>query len=95
MVLVIFCTLFISGSIIIIASSLQKKRAVISIEPIRFMHLKDLKRNTRPVGGDELRKILRFKHYLDSNKIFRDSLLARRPHMMDSIKLIEKIYQNK
>ncbi len=92
-ILMIFCIMFICESSFLIIHSLKENRSSYTVTPIKFIRLKD--KVFRPVfTRTEFKKIQQFKHYIDSNTIFRDSLLKQRPGLMDTIKLLEN-YQNK
>lgn len=92
-ILCLFCFVFVTESIVIVIHGLQKTNVnLYTVVPIRFM----------PPPGDpgmhpgfsesEIKRIEQFKHYLDSNQIFRDSLLATRPHLIDTLNYLQKIY---
>lgn len=92
--LCLFCFVFVTESTIVIIRSLQKSNmSSYAVAPIRFIRpLNDY--GIHPVFSEsEYRRIEEFKHYLDSNKIFRDSLIASRPHLIDTLNFLQKIYK--
>ena len=84
--LFLLCFVLITESTIVIIQSLEKKDTTfITVAPVRFIPLPGNK-NTRTVFSRNVyERIQRFKNYLDSNQVFRDSLLALRPHLMDTL----------
>ncbi len=93
-ILWIFCIVFVSESSFLIIRSLQKRDTVFyTVTPIKFIPFNKI---SHPAfTGIEFKKIQQFKHYLDANKIFRESLLTERPRLMDTINFLEKVYQQK
>ncbi len=92
--LFLLCFVLVTESTIIIISSLQKNNIVsITVAPIRII-TPPADNPIHPVFSEsEYRRIERFKHYLDTNKTFRDSILASRPHLMDTLNFLQKIYK--
>ena len=90
-ILFLFCLVFVTESTIVIIRSLQKDNMVsITVAPIRFI-TPPADNPIHPVFSEsEYRRIERFKHYLDTNKTFRDSILASRPHLMDTLNFYKK-----
>lgn len=95
-ILILFCVVFVSESIVVVYQSLQKNNAipyyVTHIQPVRL-----LKEEVHPlISEKEFMRIHRFKLMLDSlqttSKIKFDSLLSLRPHLMDTIHLLENLY---
>jgi hypothetical protein len=103
-VLVIACTVFIVGySTVLIAYSFNKAGALM-IKPISAIQPISIGKASPnlPSGVPAfIKRIDRFKHYLDSlgksddGRKVRDSLLLRRPGLLDSIRRIETIYCSK
>lgn len=105
-VLSLFCLTAGSLSIYLIASSVTSHKAS-SFTVIHFKKYpyaaKSGDENTKAlviVSKAEYEKIQRFKFYMDSlarspsGKRLHDSIIIHRPGLMDSILLIEKIYQS-
>ncbi len=94
--LFLICLLFVTESSVVIIRSLQKNDTVsITVAPIRII-APPADNLIHPVFSEsEYRRIERFKHYLDTNKTFRDSILASRPHLMDTLNFLQKIYKTK
>jgi len=92
--LFLLCLVFVTESSVIIIRSLQKNNMVsITVAPIRII-TPPADNPIHPVFSEsEYRRIERFKHYLDTNKTFRDSILASRPHLMDTLNFLQKIYK--
>ena len=91
--LFIFCCVFVTESTILIIRSFKKDNMIsITVSPIRFIPPPGFN-NIHPIFSEsEIKRIEQFKHYLDSNQIFRDSLLATRPHLIDTLNYLQKIY---
>jgi hypothetical protein len=92
-ILFLFCLVFVTESTIVIIRSFKKDNMIsITVSPIRFIPPPNFN-NIHPVFLEsEIRRIKQFKHYLDSNLIFRDSLLAAWPHLIDTLNYLQKIY---
>ena len=105
-ILSLFCMIAASLSIYLIASSVTSRKA----SSFAVIHLKKLPytvksgdENTKAlviVSKAEYERIQRFRFYMDSlarspsGKQLHDSILIHRPGLMDSILLIENIYQS-
>jgi hypothetical protein len=96
-ILILFCTAFVTESIVVVYQSFQKNNkipySVTLIQPVRLLK----EESFHPlISEKEFNRIHRFKIMLDSlqitNTIKFDSLLSLRPHLMDSIHLLENIY---
>jgi len=93
--LILFC--FIVGcecSILIFSSVRNNQQFYYTVSPIKVLPLlRD--RITYPMLSDkELKQIQDFKFYIDSLSVKdRDSLFHIRPHLSDSIKMVEAIYR--
>lgn len=105
-ILSLFCLTAGSLSVYFIVSSVMSRKAS-SITVIHFKQppyaVKSGDENTKAlviVSEAEYTKILRFKLYMDSlarspsGKELYESILSERPGLMDSVLLIEKIYQS-
>lgn len=94
--LFLLCLVFVTDSSIVIIRSLHKNNTVsITVAPIRII-TPPADNPIHPVFSEsEYRRIERFKHYLDTNKTFRDSILASRPHLIDTLNFLQKIYKKK
>jgi hypothetical protein len=105
-ILSLFCLTAGSLSVYFIASSVMSRKAS-SITVIHFKQppyaVKSGDENTKAlviVSEAEYIKILHFKLYMDSlarspsGKELYESILSERPGLMDSVLLIEKIYQS-
>lgn len=91
--LFLICFVFVTGSTVVIIRSLQKNDMVsITVTPIRFITPSSDNLIHPGFSESEYRRIEEFKHYLDSNQIFRDSLLATRPRLIDTLNYLQKIY---
>jgi len=95
-ILILFCGVFVSGTMVAVYQSFQKSisapYAVSRIQPVRL-----LKREVHPlISEKEFTRIHRFKVMLDSlqtmDRTKFDSLLTLRPHMIDTINLLENLY---
>lgn len=105
-ILCLFCVAAASLSIYFIASSVTNRKA----SSFTVIHLKKPPyavnagdENTKAfiiISEDEYKKIHRFRYYMDSlarspsGKQLYESILSQRPGLMDSILLIENIYQS-
>lgn len=94
-----FCFVFIGESLLIIYHSLgQKHFNSYFITPIRPMILLREKKYQPLISEKEYNAIHSFKMHLDSlkatagGKLKFDSLLLNRPHLIDSINLLENLY---
>jgi len=92
--LFLLCLVFVTESSVLIIRSLQRNDMIsITVAPIRII-TPPADNPIHPVFSEsEYRRIERFKHYLDTNKTFRDSILASRPHLMDTLNFLQKIYK--
>ena len=91
--LLAFCIIFVLASTLVTVCSLVKDNtAPYKVTRIRFIPLRDTLFHpvVNPAAYD---RIQQFKEYVDTNKNFRDSLSRRRPGLIDTIKLLEKIYK--
>ena len=98
--LFLLCATFISASTIIIVRSLQDKHQVLSpVTPIKTVTLLKEEQIQSTINRNELSRIHRFKLYLDSlaktasGKLIRDSLLSKRPYLLDTLNFLENIYK--
>lgn len=98
-ILFFFCIAFSIESFYAIWNSFQKSTGhAYAVTPIRGMPL--LKENgpSPTVGVPELGRVHRFKIYLDSLSLSasgrkrRDSLLTIRPHLLDTLRYLETLY---
>lgn len=106
MVLLIFVLLTGSYSIYLIGKSLPENHSpsfsIISIKrPAHIQETGDEAKHTNAViSKSEYERIHRFSKYMDSlansstGKVLYDSMVTLRPGLMDSIQLIENIYQS-
>jgi hypothetical protein len=92
--LVVFCLIFLTAGTLVIIDSFQKDNvALYTVAPIRIIPITN-EQNTAPqFTKDQYKRIEQFRHYLDSNVIYRDSLLEARPHLMDTLNYLQKIYK--
>jgi hypothetical protein len=92
--LFLLCLVFVTESSVVIIRSLHKNNmASITITPIRIITPPPDNPSHPVFSESEYRRIENFKRYLDSNKIFRDSILVSRPHLMDTLNFLQKIYK--
>lgn len=92
-ILFVFCFVFVTESIVVVFYGLQQSnRAFVTVAPIRSSPTPNFTDIPPVLSAGEFRRIEQFKHYLDSNSRFRDSLLAVRPHLMDTLTYLQKIY---
>jgi len=91
--LFLFCLVCVSESSIVIILSLQKVPAFsYSVTPIKiFQPEAPLNRSGLPTR--QYKRIKQFSHYLDSNTVFRDSILSVRPHLIDTLNFLKQIYK--
>jgi hypothetical protein len=90
--LFLICLVFVTESTVVVVKSLQRNDSTfITVAPIRFIKPAPVNHTVFP--GSEYKKIEQFKHLLDSNKSFRDSIVAVRPHLMDTLNYLQKIYK--
>ena len=90
--LFVICGVFVTESAVVVVKSLQRDdRVLITVTPIRF--IAPAPRSHTFFPGSEYKRIEQFKHLLDSNKKFRDSILAARPYLMDTLNYLQKIYK--
>lgn len=104
--LLLFCSLASAYSIYLISDSLLGKPAfyfnVTSIKTPRYTQLSGDEKLKVPlvINDEEYKKIHQFRLYMDSlansssGRRFHDSILQHRPGLMDSIELIENMYQS-
>jgi hypothetical protein len=101
LVVIIFCLTSFGGFIYVITYSFDKHpHKSISIESIEIP-TEIPKFNRRPsISKEELEKIQKFKGYLDSlvnskpGKRIHDSIIANRPRLLDSLSIVEHLYQS-
>lgn len=100
--LVLFCSAFVSESSYVIWNSFQSDTPVsYSVTAIRYMPLLKEGKATARIAIPELERIRHFKTYLDSlsrsesGRTRRDSFLAHRPHLMDTLLYLETLYSEK
>lgn len=92
--LFLFCLVFVTESSVLIILSLQKIPAFpYSVTSIKFIRPAEHKGISPVLPTIQFRKIEQFKHYLDSNTVFRDSLLSIRPHLMDTLNFLKEMYK--
>ena len=102
--LFVFCLLFGSISICIIIKSIADRQSTISIHAITVPSNIDksnngLRQDQAIVSQKEFHRIELFKSYIDSlqesitGKHLYDSILKARPHLIDSILLLENMYE--
>ena len=106
MALLIFVLLTGSYSIYLIGKSFSENQtpsfSIISIKrPAHIQKTRDEVKHTNAViSKSEYEKIHRFRQYMDSlahtptGKVLHDSILSYRPGLIDSIQIIENIYQS-
>jgi hypothetical protein len=105
MMLLIFVLLTGSYSIYLIGKSFENQTTLLSITPIKspkhFSQSGDEALRTNSIISKmEYEKINQFKQYMDSlshsstGKVLYDSIVAYRPGLMDSIQIIENMYQS-
>jgi hypothetical protein len=102
--LFIFCLLFGSISICVFIKAFTDKETLLTIHAITVpayadkLH-KDLPPEQVIITQKEFLHIEVFRHYMDSLRISKtgkflyDSIMQARPHLMDSILLLENMYQ--
>lgn len=93
--LILFCFIVACDCSILILCSLQNKdHFYYTVSPIKVLPLLK-QRITYPMLSDkELKQIQSFKFYLDTLTIKnRDSLFRVRPHLSDSLEVVEAIYR--
>jgi hypothetical protein len=98
--LVLFCLVLISISVLTVTRSLLKKNQLpLMITPISTIPpVKEPEHSHIPVPTKELTRIHLFHQYLDSlkgtseGKRIRDSLLKGRPHLLDTLIYLENLY---
>jgi len=95
-ILILFCAFFVTESIHVVYQSFNKNNnmhhAVTFIKPVGLLNEK-----SHPlISEKEFERIHHFKLMLDSlqtnSKIKFDSLLSLRPHLIDTIHLLENLY---
>jgi hypothetical protein len=102
--LFVFCLLFGCISICIIIKSIADRQSTISIHAITVPSNIDksnngLRQQQAIVSEKEFHRIELFKHYMDSlqknltGRCLFDSIMKARPHLIDSIRLLENMYQ--
>ncbi|MGI8949953.1 MAG: hypothetical protein ACR2FN_00060 [Chitinophagaceae bacterium] len=104
---VMFCLLFggVSAGLIITAFDHDNVLNLFSIHRIKFSLNEDQSNknqlnNEMIISNEEYRHFQQFKQKMDSlqlssdGKILYDSIMQARPHLMDSINLIENLYQS-
>lgn len=107
MLLIVFCIAFSSYSAYLITGSILRKNKMVGAIKIDNMIVpKFLERSTNKSPAMEnhislhvYKKLLVFRKYMDSlqssksGKRIYDSILLGRPYLLDSLKLLEKLYQ--
>jgi hypothetical protein len=95
-----FCVLSFCSCIYIIVKSLRSHRYTsLAIAPIRVPTQNVHNQIQASISKQEFEKILKFKSYLDSlsnsksGKRILDSINANRPGLMDSLLIVENLYQ--
>ncbi|MDQ2753709.1 MAG: hypothetical protein M3R72_11870 [Bacteroidota bacterium] len=92
--LMLFCFVFVSESTLIVINSFQKNNiALYTIAPIKIPRLTNGQNINPELTNGEFKRIEQFRHYLDSNVIFRDSVLTSRPHLIDTLNYLQQIYK--
>ena len=100
LLVIAFCVFSICSCIYIVIKSLRPQPYTsLAIKPIR-VPTQHLQKNLRPsISKHEFEKIQKFKGYLDSlytsksgKRIF-DSINANRPGLIDSLSIVENLYQ--
>ena len=92
--LFLFCLVFVAESSIVIILSLQKVPAFsYSVEPIKFIQPPEISGDGFGLSASAYKRIKRFSHYLDSNTVFRDSILSTRPHLIDTLNFLKQMYK--
>lgn len=106
MMLLIFVLLTGSYSIYLIGKSFSGNQTYsFSITPIKKpayiqKNGNEAKHTNAAIGESEFERIHRFRQYMDSlvrsptGKVLYDSIVAHRPGLMDSIQIIENMYQS-
>ena len=93
-VLMAFCFVFVTESTLIVINSFQKNNiAFYTIAPIKIPRLTNGQNINPELTNDEFKRIERFRHFLDSNVIFRDSILTVRPLLTDTLNYLRQIYK--
>jgi hypothetical protein len=93
--LLLFCFIVACECSILIFCSVQNNdHFYYTVAPIKVLPLIK-ERTTYPIlSGKELKQIQDFKFYLDTLGVkARDSLFTIRPHLFDSIEMVEAIYR--
>lgn len=99
-----FCMLFGTISVCVIIKSFTERKKTFSVHPITLPVNIDKSKNDFSseqsiISEKEFHRIELFKHYLDSlhksetGKYLYDSIMKARPHLVDSILLLEDMYQ--
>lgn len=99
-----FCLFFTMLSLIVLLNGFSRNRRPVVIPSITApvyvgKPSNDLRRNANIISKTELEHLQAFQQYLDSLKttntgrLLLDSIVNARPHLMDSIPLLERIYQ--
>lgn len=92
--LVVFCLVFLTDSTLVIVDSFQNGNvALYTIAPIRMVPLRNEQTIAPQFTKGEYKRIEQFRLYLDSNAVFRDSMLKVRPHLIDTLIYLQKIYK--
>lgn len=92
--LLLFCVVFITESTLVIIHSFQKNPiSWVVIGSSRRLPVTQIPRKYPVFTKTESERIDQFRKYLDSHVIFRDSLLAARPHLMDTLNYLQKLYK--
>lgn len=93
--LILFCFIVACEcSILIFCSVGNNKHFYYTVSPIKVRRLLKHTSTYPKLSDEELKQIQDFKFYLDTlTTKDRDSLFAIRPHLSDSIEMVEEIYQ--
>ena len=99
-----FCLLFGTVSLIVLLKGFFSNNSSVAFTSITVPAYagkpnKDFHNDESVISKEEFEHIEVFKHYLDSlkgtrsGKLLFDSLMIARPHLLDSISLLENMYQ--
>lgn len=95
----LFCLLFTLCSAAVIIASLREKPLPFRITPIRAMPLAERSVQQPVIAEKEYYRFRRLRLYLDSlattpsGKLRLDSILQKHPNILDTLTLLESIYQ--
>ena len=92
--LLLFCIVFTTESVVILILSLQNTTTFsYSITPIRLIRTIQAPKRATMMYDSGYNRIDKFRHYIDSDKSFRDHLLEARPHLMDTLNFLKDMYK--